>query len=57
MGVCSRAFMLYSSVQYRDVSMLLRDPYAIHVICWSIIQSLQRLSEHSKLPRVRINSG
>jgi hypothetical protein len=31
--------------------MLLRDPYALHVICKSILQCLGGLSESSKLPR------
>lgn len=32
--------------------MLLRDPYALHVLCKSIINNLTKLSESSKLPRV-----
>lgn len=34
-----------------DLAMLLRDPYALHVICKSILQCLRGLSESSKLPR------
>ena len=37
----------------RDVAMLLRDPYALHAICSSIVKCLLQLSDHSQLPRVR----
>lgn len=32
--------------------MLLRDPYAINVICGSILKTLSTLMQHEKLPRV-----
>jgi len=37
---------------YRDLAMLLRDPYAINVICGSILKTLSMLMQHEKLPRV-----
>ena len=39
-------------LHYRDLAMLLRDPYAINVICGSILKTLSMLMQHEKLPRV-----
>ena len=36
-----------------DVSMLLRDPYALHCITHSLVRCLQDLAEKESLPRVR----
>lgn len=40
-----------------DVSMLLRDPYALHVLCKSILQCLLQVYEQNKLPRVSCESS
>ena len=35
-----------------DVAMLLRDPYALDVLCKTILQCLLQIYEQNKLPRV-----
>ena len=35
-----------------DVAMLLRDPYALHIICKSTVSCLFNLVDTAKLPRV-----
>ena len=42
----------YFTLIYSDLAMLLRDPYAINVICGSILKTLSMLLQHEKLPRV-----
>ena len=37
---------------YSDVAMLLRDPYALDVLCKTILQCLLQIYEQNKLPRV-----
>lgn len=37
--------------------MLLRDPYALHVLCKSILQCLLQVYEQNKLPRVSCESN
>ena len=36
--------------------MLVRDPYALHAVCRSVLNCLVELSEASKLPRVSFSS-
>ena len=44
-----------SHVPFRDISMLLRDPYALNVVCHSIIACLHDTQKQWKLPRVSYN--
>ena len=37
---------------HSDVAMLLRDPYALNVLCKSVLQCLLQVYEQNKLPRV-----
>ena len=37
-----------------DVAMLLRDPYALDVLCKTILQCLLQIYEQNKLPRVSL---
>ena len=37
---------------HSDVAMLLRDPYALDVLCKTILQCLLQIYEQNKLPRV-----
>ncbi len=39
---------------YSDVAMLLRDPYALDVLCKTILQCLLQIYEQNKLPRVSV---
>ena len=39
---------------YSDLAMLLRDPYAINVMCNSIMKTLSLLIQQEKLPRVSV---
>ena len=51
-------FLCFKSIVYyiRDVSMFLRDPYALHTISKTVLQTIQKMATEQKLPRVRISS-
>ena len=44
--------MILCSTVCSDLAMLLRDPYAINVICNSIMKTVSMLIQQEKLPRV-----
>ena len=56
-SVCNVPLSDGSACPSRDVSMLLRDPYALHCITHSLVRRLQELAEKETLPRVRGVSG